>query len=265
MTRESGSLTLVGTGLRIAGQVTAEAKSAIEDAEKLFHLVQDVVTHRWLERLNPSAESLADCYAPGRPRAASYEAMVERMLAPVRAGRSVCAAFYGHPGVFVQPAHEAIRRARAGGYEAVMLPGVSAEDCLIADLGFDPGERGCQSFEATDFLVRHRRHDPASALLLWQIGGIGVADFRPGAFWNARGVEILSRTLARTYGADHEVVVYEASPYPIAEPLLHRCSIAALAAAPITLGSTLYVPPLADRPADEALRAELAAGARAAP
>ena len=261
MTSATGRLTLVGTGLRISGQVTQEALVAIEGAAKLFHLVQDAVTDRWLAGLNPTAESLYDSYREGRPRRETYEEMVERMLAPVRRGLSVCAAFYGHPGVFAMPAHEAIRRARAEGHEAEMLPGISAEDCLIADLGFDPGERGCQSFEATDFLVRHRRHDPASALLLWQIGGIGVADFRPGAFWNARGVEILSRTLARTYGADHEVVVYEASPYPIAEPLLHRCSIAALATAPITLGSTLYVPPLPDRPADEALRAELAAAA----
>ena len=39
--------------------------------------------------------------------------MVERILAPVRAGKQVVAAFYGHPGVFVQPSHEAIRRAIA--------------------------------------------------------------------------------------------------------------------------------------------------------
>jgi hypothetical protein len=158
--------------------------------------------------------------------------MVERMLAPLSAGKQVCVAFYGHPGVFVKPAHEAIRRARAAGHEAVMLPGVSAEDCLIADVGFDPGERGCQSFEATDFLVRHRRFDPTSALLLWQIGAIGVADFRAAEYWNPHGVAVLAEVLGETYGADHEVVVYEASPYPIVEPVMHRCPLATLARAP---------------------------------
>jgi len=265
MARNTGALALVGTGLRIAGQVTPEARSAIESADKLFHLVQDVVTHRWLESLNPTAESLLDSYRNGRPRRETYEEMVERLLAPVRAGREVCGAFYGHPGVFVWPAHEALRRARAEGFDAEMLPGVSAEDCLIADVGFDPGARGCQSFEATDFLVRHRRFDPASALLLWQIGGIGVSDFRPGTFWNPRGVAILARELAATYGAAHQVVVYEASPYPVGAPTIHRCALAALGEAPITLGSTLYVPPLPDRPADEALRAELADAATPAP
>lgn len=261
MTIRRGTLTMVGTGLRIAGQVTAEALSAITEADKLFHLIQDQVTHRWLEELNPTAESLYDSYRPGRPRRETYEEIVERMLAPVRLGLGVCAAFYGHPGVFVMPSHEAIRRARAEGYDAEMLPGVSAEDCLVADVGFDPGQRGCQSFEATDFLIRHRRFDPSSALLLWQIGGIGVSDFRTEAFWNPRGVAILAETLAGTYGAEHEVIVYEASPYPIVSPLVHRCPLADLPAAPVTSGSTLLVPPLAERATDQDLLARLRAEA----
>src|SRR2546429_6584747 len=45
------------------------------------------------------------------------------------------------------------RQAREEGFEAEMLPAVSAEDCLFADLGVDPGDEGCQSFEATSFLL----------------------------------------------------------------------------------------------------------------
>jgi hypothetical protein len=252
-----GALTLVGAGYRISGQVTPEALSAIRAADKLFHLVKDIVTHHWLEELHPSAESLVDSYQPGRPRHETYEEMVERMLAPVRLGKRVCAAFYGHPGVFVTPAHEAIRRARAEGHRAEMLPGISAEDALVADLGFDPGTGGCQSFEATDFLVRRRRFDPTSHLLLWQVGAIGVADFRPGDLWSRRGLEILARELALVYGAAHEVVVWEAPHYPIAEPKRHRCALGELAAAPVTLATTLYVPPLPPRADDEAMRREL--------
>ena len=54
--------------------------------------------------------------------------------------------------VFVQPSHESIAIARLEGFSARMLPGISAEDCLFADIGLDPGKDGCQSFEATDFL-----------------------------------------------------------------------------------------------------------------
>jgi len=253
-----GSLTVAGSGMTVAGQVTDEAKSAIESAEKLFHLVQNVLIHRWLEQVNSSAESLYDSYGHGKRRSVTYEEIVERILAPVREGRRVCAVFYGHPGVFASPAHEAIHRARREGHSARMLPGISAEDCLIADLGFDPGEHGCQSFEATDFLVRRRVFDPTSAVLLWQIGGIGISDFRNQESWNPLGVGILARTLAETYGEDHEVVVYEAAVYPIAGPKIHRCRLADLAAAPVTIASTLLVLPLPDRPIDRELLARLA-------
>jgi hypothetical protein len=253
----SGSLTIVGTGYRASGQITPEARSAIESADKLFHLVQDIVTHRWLEERNPTAESLVDAYRPGRRRRESYEEMVERMLAPVRRGLAVCAAFYGHPGVFVWPAHEAIRRARAERFDAEMLPGISAEDCLIAEIGFDPGQRGCQSFEATDFLIRHRRFDPTSHLILWQLGGLGVGDFRAGDLWNRPALGVLARVLATEYGGDHEVEIYEAPPYPICPPKRVRCRLDALGDAPVTLATTLYVPPLPDRASDPEMRAAL--------
>ena len=255
--RTRGSLLVVGVGLAGPAHVTRETLGAIRAAERHFVLVADLLTLEWLLALAPGAENLVDSYGVGKSRDDTYEEIVERMLAPVRAGLGVCAAFYGHPGVFVMPAHEAIRRARAEGHDAEMLPGVSAEDCLIADVGFDPGAAGCASFEATDFLIRHRVFDPTGALLLWQIGGIGVSDFRSDAYWNPRGVEILAETLASTYGVEHEVIVYEASPYPVVEPVVHRCPVAELARAPISIGSTLLVPPLPAREIDRGLLAAL--------
>ena len=75
-----------------------------------------------------------------------------------------------------------------------MLPGVSAEDCLVADLGVDPGEHGWQSWEATGFLLRGFRPDPTAGLVLWQVDGIGKLDWNldpdprgaPGAGGGAR-------------------------------------------------------------------------------
>lgn len=59
------------------------------------------------------------------------------------------------------------------------------------------------------------------------------------------------------------MVVYEATPYPVVEPTIHRCRLADLPEAPITIGSTLLVPPLAERPIDRDLLAELAAASEA--
>ncbi len=252
-----GSLTFVGTGLTVAGQVTQEALSCIEGAEKLFYLVSNVTTSRWLESLNDSAESLHDAYGEGKPREQTYEEMVARILAPVFDGNQVVVALYGHPGIFVTPSHEAIRRARAAGYEASMLPGISAEDCLFADLGIDPGERGCQSFEATDFLLRRRIFDPTSTLILWQIGGIGVFDFHSRPLWSRQGLKVLERALLESYPATHEVVVYEAVPYPTLPPKILRVHLSELADTDVSIRSTLCVPPLPDRESDLEMRRAL--------
>src|SRR5213593_5193576 len=103
----AGSLTVVGTGIRHGLQTTPEARAAIERAEKVLYLVPDPLPAAWIEDLNPSAESLARFYAVGRPRADTYAAMVGEILAWVRKDIDVCVAFYGHPGAFVEPGHEA--------------------------------------------------------------------------------------------------------------------------------------------------------------
>src|SRR5262249_37478310 len=107
----AGSLTIVGTGIRLS-QVSVEARTQVQAAEKLLFLVADPVTLAWLMDVNPEAESLATFYSPDKLRRTTYQEMVERILACVREGRKVCTVLYGHPGVFANPAHEAIRRAR---------------------------------------------------------------------------------------------------------------------------------------------------------
>lgn len=237
----SGSLIVVGTGIGVGGQITQEAKAHIEQAAKVVYLVADAVTGEWIQNLNPSAESLYRFYGADKERLTTYLEMTERILECVRNYSTVCAVFYGHPGVFVFPSHEAISRARAEGHNAKMLAAVSAEDCLFADLGIDPGRIGCQSFEATDFLVHRRRFDPTSGLILWQIGVIGQIDHRPGI--SVKGLQILSDTLETRYGSDHQVVVYEAAQYPVCDPVIETIFLRDLPKARISSISTLYVPP----------------------
>ena len=258
--RAPGSLTVVGVGIAGPAHVTREALGAIRAAQKRFVLVADPLTLEWLLDLAPGAENLAEVYEVGRPREASYEEMTERILAPVRRGRKVCAIFYGHPGVFANAPHEAVRRARAEGFEARMQPGVSALDCLFADVGVDPGDVGCQEYEATDFLLRNRRFDPCAALVLWQIGVVGVQDFRVEALWSRAGLEVLAERLLETYPRRHEVVVYEATTLPLRPPKILHLPLSALAAADVTAISTLYVPPLPDRPTDRKMLKRLGFG-----
>jgi uncharacterized protein YabN with tetrapyrrole methylase and pyrophosphatase domain len=242
MSGHSGSLIVVGTGIQLGGQITVEALDAIRHAERVPYFVADPHTARWIESLNPHAENLARLYAAGKSRLETYREAVEHIVGQVRAGRRVCAAFYGHPGVFAYPSHESVRRARAESFPARMLPGVSAEDCLFADLGLDPAERGCQSYEATDFLLRPRTFDPRSLLLFWQVGVIGETSIGEGAP-RASGVEALVEVLLAHYPRDHEVILYEAAVYAVCEPRILRVPLGRLASASFGPMATLVVPP----------------------
>jgi uncharacterized protein YabN with tetrapyrrole methylase and pyrophosphatase domain len=248
----------VGTGISAGAHLTPEARAAFEHAEAAFFLVTDAVAATWLAELNPRARSLHDHYENGVPRSDIYERMAQTILEAVRAGASVCAAFYGHPGVFVSPSHTAIARAREAGFRARMLPAVSAEDCLFADLGVDPGQSGCQSYEATDFLLRRRPVDQTAILLLWQVGAVGRRLYQRDA--QPARLDVLVDYLRAYYGADHVVTLYEASPYPIAEPLIASMPLSELPDATPTPLSTLYVPPARERPIDPAMARALERG-----
>lgn len=211
-------------------------------------MAADPLTATWLRRVNPNARSLNALYRVGVTRDRIYAEMTEEILAAVRRGSRVCAAFYGHPGVFVNPSHEAVERARAEGFPARMLPAISAEDCLVADLGVDPGEQGWQSYEATDLLLRRYRLEPTAALVVWQVDGIGKLDWNPEP--EPHGLRELAEFLLELYPQRHEVVFYTASLYPVVGPTIVRVpleEVVGLAEAP---APTLYVPPLPRRPID---------------
>ena len=236
-----GSLTIVGTGIRFGVQFTPEAHAAFLRADRVLHLGADPLMREWLSTLRPDATSLDSFYAPGKERTETYREMVNAMLAPVYEGWDVCAVFYGHAGVFVSPSHEAIRQARTAGYEATMLPAISAEDCLFADLGIDPGRTGCQSYEATNFLLTHRPVDAAAVLILWQVGVLG--EWGHGRKTDQRRLELLVDRLLENFAAEHEVILYEASPYPVGDAIAARTPLGRLAERRMTTATTLVVPP----------------------
>ena len=173
VSNKKGSLKIVGCGFQAVRQLTLESKMMIEQADKVLYGVNEPVSELYIKKLNSNSESLMKFYKGGKYRPDTYKEMVELTLKYVREGVNLCVVYYGHPGVFVNPSHESIRQARSEGFDAHMFPGISAEDCLFADLGIDPGTVGCQSFEATDFLLNRRKFDIFSHLILWQIGGIG--------------------------------------------------------------------------------------------
>ena len=245
-----GSLTVVGTGIRLS-QMSMEARISIESAQKVLYTVADAVTESAIKKLNSTAESLQPFYKPDKHCLVTYQEMVERILFFVRKRLDVCAVFYGHPGVFVYSSHEAIQRARREGFRATMLPATSSEDCLFADLGIDPATSGCQSFETTDFLIRRRKFDPSSHLILWQIGNIG--NWKPEKQDCSRNLQALVEVLQGYYDPEHETVLYLAAQYASCDPMIERVPLSKIPHASISAVTTLYVPPRGLAPIDYAM------------
>lgn len=253
------SLVVVGTGIQWGGQTTLAARRAIEGADRVFFAVAEGGTVNWLRSVRPDAVSLRYGDGVTSERRRIYRAMVDDVLTELRRTAKVCAVFYGHPGVFATPAHELIRCAKAEGFSARMLPGVSFLDCLYADLAFDPGQEGCAVYEATDFLLRQRPFNAHTPLVLSQIALIGNPRvFDPLAVDSIRrGLAVLGRVLCQRYPGSHEAIVYDASVHPIEPPRMVRLPLSNLAVAPVTEVSTLFVPPIGPAPVDDALRREL--------
>ena len=238
-----GRFVAVGLGMMLGAHLSPRARSEIEDADVVFGLVSNALVELWLQEMRPDLRSLQPFYAEGKRRTESYREMIEAMIGEVRAGRRVCGVFYGHPGVFAQVPHHAIREARRAGFDAEMHPGISAEDCLYADLGIDPGTFGCQHYEASQLMFHRRRIDLAAYLVVWQVGLAGDRSLSRYSTSVAHRRLLVDLLVEHGYPPEHEVIVYEAATLPIDAPRMDRMPLAALAEADLGLASTLVVPP----------------------
>ncbi|WP_321508134.1 SAM-dependent methyltransferase [uncultured Methanoregula sp.] len=236
-------LTVVGTGIRGGLQTTPEARICIEQASKVYYIVADPISENLILTLNSTAESLMSFYQVGKSRLDAYNSMVEKVVSSLQEYRDVCLVLYGHPGVFSYPARESIRLARLKGIGARMLPGISTEDNLIADLCMDPGQIGLQSYEATAFLLNKYKFDISVGMILWQVGVLGETIWNPPHPEVRNRLTVLSDYLIEFYGNDHEVVFYHASQLPSSRPVVERFPLSELSKAQLMDISTLFIPP----------------------
>lgn len=238
------SLTIVGVGIKFVAHLTMETKAYIEQSQKVLYLVNDPAMKTWLAKANPNAVSLDDLYVKYPLRQACYQAITQYILEQVRLNQHVCVVIYGHPAVLSQSAFDAVKLARAEGFDAIMLPAVSAEDCLFADLQIDPGRGGCYSCEATDFLIHDKQADSSSHLILWQVGGIGNLTRTTEVFNHRPGIIELMKVLQQSYPDTHSVCVYQAAQYAAMQPSVQWVDLIDLPKANYSALSTLYIPPL---------------------
>lgn len=238
----NASLVVVGSGIKFLSHLTTEARAYIEQSDKVLYLVNEPILKLWIQQANKNTESLDDIYLAYKSRHESYEEITNYILKALRQNIHVCVVLYGHPSVFSRPALDAVIQAKKEGYYASILPGISSEDCMFADLQIDPASHGCLSLEATDLLVHQRYIDPSCHVILWQVSVIGLLGHENN-YDNNKGLELLYEYLCRFYSLDHELVSYSAAQYPGFDPIIKRFRLRDLREVVFPRVSTLYVPP----------------------
>lgn len=236
-----GSLTITGCGLH-PGHMTKEGESTIKSAEIVLFVTPNPLSTHHIYELNLYVENLGLLYESDLTRSQIYQKMADRMVELVEQGKKVCCVFYGHPGIFVSSTHMAMDRLTDMGYPVKMLPGISSDACLFADLNLDPGESGCQSYESSHFLSSKPVINTSALLLLWQIGLIASHDKHqpPGT----NGLTGMTKLLRKHYAKEHQICVYEAPTLPGFAPRADWIFLGDLPNTKVKLISTLVIPAL---------------------
>ncbi|GMG82037.1 SAM-dependent methyltransferase [Paralimibaculum aggregatum] len=251
---------VIGLGIRIGDHATREAERALAASTEVLFVDTGPATRAWLERLCPKVTPLfATSYREDRARRAGYHHMAARVLGAALDHPPVSFAIQGHPFVGVLASGLILRGAAALGLEVAAQPGISAMDCILAELGLDPLLGGLQSYEATDMLLRRRPLQADVPALIWQVGVVesclhSTRPSRPERFQRLRD------HLLAFYPPEHPVTAVFASPHPFVPTERWSFPLGTLAAqAPrLHAGITLHLPAAGVRPiADPALLARL--------
>jgi uncharacterized protein YabN with tetrapyrrole methylase and pyrophosphatase domain len=256
---------IVGTGIVGTHQLTREAEEVIRRSRRTFVIDSGYGIPEYLATLCPEVVELGPLYEPGKDRLPTYRRMAATVVSAAVADPPVCLATYGHPWVLCYPTTLITRAAPLLGLHVEVFPGISALDTLLVDLGIDIAPNGIQMYEATDLLLRRRPIQNDVTCVIWQPTVVGDPTYRPEAY-TVEQFEPLQEYLLRFYPAEHKVSIVTTRTFPLTRSTVWRLPLRDLAVeleqAPSV--GTLYVPPLVERPVEDAdlLEVMLAAGSQ---
>ncbi|HAT1815655.1 SAM-dependent methyltransferase [Legionella pneumophila serogroup 1] len=232
-------LIVVGSGIKSISHLTEETKRVIQEADKVLYLVNEDILKQWIQREAKNSESLDSIYFSSDKRIEAYQALTNHIIEEYLKVSTLCVVFYGHPSIFADSALNAVREIKKNSGEAIILPAVSAQDCLFSDLEIDPGDQGCFSIEATELVLFERNIDIYGHLILWQVANFGRID---GEQTNT--LSILKDYLYGYYPADYSICLYEAPSLPTYRPRIDWIQLCKLDQAVISSITSVYIPPI---------------------
>jgi uncharacterized protein YabN with tetrapyrrole methylase and pyrophosphatase domain len=244
---------IVGTGIVGTHQLTREAEEVIRRCKRTFVIDSGYGIPEYLATLCPQVTELGTLYEPGRDRLPTYRRMAAEVVSAAVADAPVCLATYGHPWVYCYPTTLITQAAPLLGLHVEVFPGISSFDTLLVDLGIDIAHNGIQMYEATDLLLRRRPLQVDAATVVWQPTVVGDPTYRPEPHAAAQFTPLQDYLLG-FYPPDHEATIVTTKTFPLARSVVQRLQLRDLAVelerAPQV--ATLYIPPLVERPVEDA-------------
>jgi precorrin-6B methylase 1 len=240
-----GRLAIVGTGITAVAHMTLETIGHIQNADVVFYHANSGVSAALIQQLNKNIVDLYEYYGEGKLRSITYIQMAELMLNEVRKGLTVVGVFHGHPGYFVKAGRRAIAIAESEGHEALLLPALSATDCLFADLRIDPGVIGVQILKASAVLSHDTFLATDNHVVLVQVGSVGDNTFSFTGYKHTKLDRFFNRLIS-IYGEEHDSIYYVAAILPGLDPVAIVRKLGAYRDAAVldsVNAATLYLPP----------------------
>ena len=243
-------ITIVGLGVLNVDQVTGETERAIRRSNEVLYVDTGVATRGFLQEICPKVTSLfATSYQESGCRLGSYDRMAVAVIEAALDHPPVTFAMGGHPIVGAEAPFLIYEMARLLGLEVVTLPGISAMDCLFAELMIDPCVNGLQMYEATDLLLRRHPLLPEVPALIWQIGVLETRLHTQRRSKPSRFDRFKAHVL-QYYPPIHLVTAYFASQHPLMRSQILQFPMGEIGdyAEQLHAGFTLFIPAARVRP-----------------
>ncbi len=244
---------IVGLGVLNVDQITRETERVLRESNEVLYVDTGVATRAYLEGLCPRVTSLFETsYEEDAHRLSAYHHMAARVVDAAMDHPPVTFAMHGHPTVGAYAPFLIRDMAGLLNLDVLVLPGVSAMDCLFAELMVDPCVGGLQMVEATDLLLRRRPLQPDVPALIWQIGCVETS-LHTARISKPERFERLRAHLLRFYPAEHQATAVYSTPHPLMPSTIHRFALADLGAHAHLLhaGFTLFLPAVHERPIED--------------
>lgn len=145
----TATLTVVGLGSGDENQLTLGALKALRAERPLVLRTERHPVCAWLQAEGVRYDTFDAVYEANPTFEATYEAIVQQLVARAEAGESLTYAVPGHPSVAEATVRALLREAEERGFRVELVGGDSFLDQVFMRLGFDPIE-GFQLLDAAD-------------------------------------------------------------------------------------------------------------------